>query len=259
MISASPTSLSIAQGSSGASTISTAVTSGSAATVSLSASVSPAGPAASLSPTSVTAGGSSTLTVTVGSTVAAGSYTVTVTGVEGSVTHSASVSVTVTTSGGTTTQMLANNGFESGQSPWSESSAGGYQIVDPTNPHTGSDSAYLCGYNNCSDAIWQSVTLPSTTTKVVLSYWLYISTNESGATCYDYFRARLRTSAGSTISTVSTKCNANASGWTQYTFDVTSALSGYKGQSIQVYFLGTTDSSLISNFFVDDVQLNVTH
>ncbi len=261
-ISASPTSLSIAQGGSSSSTISTAVTSGSAGTVSLSVTVSPSGPTASLNPTSVTAGGSATLTVNVGSTVATGSYTITVKGTEGSATHNATVSVTVTSSGGgggTTTQMLANPGFENGQSPWLESSSGGYQIVDPTNPHTGSYSAWLCGYNGCSDAIWQAVTLPSTTTKVVLSYWVYIDTNESGSTCYDYFRVRLRTSAGATISTVSTKCNANASGWTQYTFDVSSALSSYHGQAIQVAFLGTNDYSLPTDFFVDDVQLNVTH
>ncbi|MBX5459394.1 MAG: peptidase S53, partial [Thermogemmatispora sp.] len=161
--------------------------------------------------------------------------------------------------GGTTTQLLSNPGFESGSSPWQESSSGGYEIVDPTNPHTGSYSAYLCGYNGCNDQIWQTVTLPSTTTKVVLSYWLYISTQESGSTCYDYFYARIRTSSGSTITTVQTRCNANASGWTQYTFDLTSALSSYYGQQIQVYFQGTTDSSLVTNFFVDDVALNDTH
>ncbi len=164
------------------------------------------------------------------------------------------------TSTGTTTQLLGNPGFESGSaSPWVETSSGGYEIVDNSNPHSGSYEAWLCGYNSCSDAIYQTVTLPSTTTKVVLSYWVYISTNESGSTCYDYFYARLRTSSGSTISTVQTKCNANAAGWTHYTFDVTSALSGYAGKSIQVYFLGTTDSSLTSNFYVDDVALNVTH
>jgi hypothetical protein len=258
-ISANPTSLSIAQGSNGSSTISTSVTSGSAGTVSLTATVSPSGPTASLSPTSVTAGGSSTLTVSVGSTVASGTYTVTVTGTEGSATHSTSVTVTVGSSGGTTTQLLANNGFENGQSPWQESSSGGYQIIDSTNPHTGVYSAYLCGYNSCNDQIWQTVTLPSTTTKVTLSYWLYISTQESGSTCYDYFYARIRNSSGSTITTVQTKCNANASGWTQYTFDVTSALSSYNGQQVQVYFQGTTDYSLPTNFFVDDVAFNATH
>ncbi len=94
-ISANPTSLSIQQGGSGISTISTAVV-GSAGTVSLSAGVTPAGPAASLNPTSVAAGSTSTLTVNVGASVATGAYTVTVTGTEGSNTHSTTVTVNVT-------------------------------------------------------------------------------------------------------------------------------------------------------------------
>ena len=35
--------------------------------------------------------------------------------------------------------------------------------------------------------------------------------------------------------------------------------SSYHGKAIQVAFLGTNDYSLPSDFFVDDVQLNVTH
>lgn len=167
------------------------------------------------------------------------------------------VTPTPTPGGGTTTQKLLNPGFENGSTSWVESSAGGFEIVDPTNPHTGSDSAWLCGYNNCSDAIFQSVAIPSSTTKVVLSFWVFISTSETSTTCFDHFFARLRTSSGSTISTVQSKCNTNA-GWTQFTFDVTSALSTFHGQTIQVYFGATTDSSLVTNFFVDDVALNVT-
>ncbi len=95
-ISASPSSLTIAQGGSSTSTIGTAVASGSAQAATLTASVSPTGPTASLSPASVTVGGSSTLTVTVGSSVAAGTYTVAVTGTEGAAIHSTTVAVTVT-------------------------------------------------------------------------------------------------------------------------------------------------------------------
>ena len=94
-ISASPTSLSIQQGSSATSTISTTLV-GSAGTVNLSAGVSPPGPAASLSPAAVSAGSSSTLTVNVGASVATGAYIVTVTGTEGTNTHSTTVTVTVT-------------------------------------------------------------------------------------------------------------------------------------------------------------------
>ncbi len=258
-ISANPASLAIAQGSSKTSTISTAVTSGSAGTVNLTASVSPSGPTASLNPTSVTAGNSSTLTVNVGATVPTGTYTVTVTGTEGTVSHSTSVTVNVTTSGGGGSQLIVNGGFENGTTPWQQSSSGGFQIIDPTRPHTGSFSAYLCGYNNCADQIWQSVTLPSSFTSVTLSFWWYMNTSESGSACFDFFYVRLRTSGGTTFATPFQRCNANATnGWVQVTLDITSLVQSRAGQTIQVLFRGTTDFSLITNVFVDDVTLNVS-
>jgi hypothetical protein len=155
--------------------------------------------------------------------------------------------------------LVVNPGFENGTSPWHESSSGGYQLIDPTNPHTGTYSAYLCGYNNCNDQIWQSITLPSSFTTATFSFWTYIDTSETTTTtCYDHFYARLRTSSGSTIATVQSQCNLNTHGWTKYTFTVTSQLSAYKGQSIQVYFQGTNDVSLPTDFFVDDVSLTVS-
>src|SRR5439155_14004112 len=92
----SPVRLSVVQGQSGTSTISTTVTSGSAQTLTLSASGLPSGATASFNPSSVTAGGSSTLTLSTTSSTPGGSYTVTVTGTGASVTHSTSVSLTVT-------------------------------------------------------------------------------------------------------------------------------------------------------------------
>src|SRR5439155_716979 len=95
-IAASPSSLSVAQGGSGGSTISTAVTSGSAQSVSLSTSDAPSGTSVSFNPASVTAGGSSTMTVNVGAGTATGSYTITVTGTGTSATHATTVALTVT-------------------------------------------------------------------------------------------------------------------------------------------------------------------
>ena len=156
-------------------------------------------------------------------------------------------------------QLIVNGGFESGQSPWSESSANGYQLVDPTRPHAGSSSAYLCGYNNCNDQIYQTVTLPTTFSKVTLGYWYYSDTQEAaGSPCYDYFYARVRSSTRATITTPQQSCNSSVTnGWVYKSFDLTSALSTYAGKQVQVYFQGTTDVSLTSDFFVDDVTLNV--
>jgi hypothetical protein len=94
-IGASPASLSITQGSSGVTTIGTAVISGVAGSVSLTASGPPAGVTAFFNVSSVMAGGSSNLTIKVAVSVPAGIYHVTVTGAEGSMIHKITLIVTV--------------------------------------------------------------------------------------------------------------------------------------------------------------------
>jgi hypothetical protein len=99
-VSLSPSSGSANPGSSTTTKVSTAVTSGSAQTVSLSASGAPNGVTVSLTPSSVTAGGSSTMTVSVASSAAPGSYAITVTGSAASGSHTASYTLTVNGSAG---------------------------------------------------------------------------------------------------------------------------------------------------------------
>ncbi|HEV2961705.1 MAG TPA: alkaline phosphatase family protein, partial [Candidatus Angelobacter sp.] len=96
-LSASPSSLSVTQGSSGSSTISTTVSGGFNAVVSLSVSGLPAGVTASFNPSSIAApgSGSSTLTFTASSTAATGTTTVTVNANGGGVTHTATISLTI--------------------------------------------------------------------------------------------------------------------------------------------------------------------
>jgi hypothetical protein len=100
-LSLTPSSGSVAAGSSTTSAVATAVTAGTAQSVALSVSGAPAGVTASVSPASVTAGGSATLSVSTTAAAANGTYTLTVTGTEGSAVHTATYTLTVT--GGTTT------------------------------------------------------------------------------------------------------------------------------------------------------------
>lgn len=162
---------------------------------------------------------------------------------------------TPTPGGGT--NLIVNGGFENGSSPWVESSSGGYELVSTANAHTGNYSAYLCGYDNCTDSIKQSVAIPSSYSSLTLTFWFYSDTTEtSTTTCYDYFHAKLLTSGGSTISTLMTSCNIDATnGWVEETFNVGSTLSSYKGQTVQVYFVGTNDFEYPTDFYVDDVSL----
>jgi kumamolisin len=96
-LSASPTSVSVTQGKSGTSTISTSVTGGFSSAVALSATGQPAGVTVSFSPASITspASGRSTMTIAVASTAVKGTYTITVTGKSGSITKTATVTLTV--------------------------------------------------------------------------------------------------------------------------------------------------------------------
>ena len=97
-ISDSPTAVSVVQGSSGTSTITTTVSGAFNSAIALSASGQPTGVTVSFNPNSIPApgSGSSTMTFAVGSTTAPGTYTITVTGTGGGITQTATVSLTVT-------------------------------------------------------------------------------------------------------------------------------------------------------------------
>jgi subtilase family serine protease len=104
-ISASPTSVTVTQGSSGTSTITITSQNGFDSATTLSASGLPSGVTASFSTNPVTppANGSatSTLTLTASSTATVGTATVTITGTSGSTSHSATISLTVQSSSST--------------------------------------------------------------------------------------------------------------------------------------------------------------
>jgi len=103
-VSASPSSLTVAQGGNGASTVTISSLSGFSAQVDLSCTGLPSGATCAFNPASVTppAGGSagSTLTLSISSSTAAGSYSFQVTGSSGALSHAAPVSLAVTPVGG---------------------------------------------------------------------------------------------------------------------------------------------------------------
>ncbi len=99
-VSVSPTSGSVEAGSSTTTTVRTAVTSGSAVSVTLSATGLPAGATATFSPATVTAGGSSTMTIRTSASTPAATSNVVVNATGGGKTHTAGYALTVTSTGG---------------------------------------------------------------------------------------------------------------------------------------------------------------
>jgi hypothetical protein len=97
-ISASPNSLTVAQGHQGTSTITTAISGGFNNSISLSASGVPSGTTVSFAPNPIPAPGSgnSTMSISVGGNTPAGTYPITVTGNGGGTQQSTTVTLTVT-------------------------------------------------------------------------------------------------------------------------------------------------------------------
>lgn len=97
-LAASPATVSLTQGGTATSSVSTSVSGGFNSAVSLTVSGLPSGVTASFNPATIAApgSGSSTLTFTAGSTAATGTSTVTITASGGGITHTTTIALTVT-------------------------------------------------------------------------------------------------------------------------------------------------------------------
>jgi len=158
----------------------------------------------------------------------------------------------------TTTNSVVNGGFEAGQSPWQESTANGPQLIYTMYPHSGSHSAWFCGYTSCTDRLNQTVTLPPA--PATLTFWVYETTQEPGSNyCHDSLTARVQNLNGAVLGSVLTVCNGVATtGWVLETLNLGSALGAYGGAQVQIAMQGTNDGAYVTSFFVDDVSLNVS-
>ena len=199
-------------------------------------------------PTGLSIAGSGKIT---GTASTAGTYQVTVTAKDSTgASGSTSFTWTVGSTGGTCTssQLLGNAGFESGNTTWTASSG---VITNGTgeSAHSGSYYAWLDGYGSAhTDTLSQSVTVPSGC-KATFTFYLHIDTKETGSTAYD----KLTVSAGST--TLATYSNVNAAtGYVQKSFD----LSSFAGSTVTLKFSGVEDSSLQTSFVIDDTAVTTS-
>ncbi|KUM72834.1 peptidase M4 [Streptomyces griseorubiginosus] len=185
-------------------------------------------------------------------TAGTSSTTVTVTDSTGA-TGTASFTWTVNAAGGgscTSTQLLGNQGFESGNTTWTASS-GVITNASGEAARTGSYKAWLDGYGSThTDTLSQSVTVPSGCTGTTFTFYLHIDTAETTTgTQYD----KLTVTAGST--TLATYSNLNAaSGYVQKSF----SLSAFAGQTVTLKFTGVEDSSLQTSFVIDDTAVTTS-
>ncbi len=248
-ISANPNQMTLNQGDSGQSVISTTITKGNAQTVTLSVSGLPSGATGSFDVNPIQSGQSSNLTIQTAPNTPAGTYTVTVTGTGTEVTHSTTISLTVNGSG---TQLLGNPGFETGSAPpWIVSRSTIINSNQAEPPHSGSFDAWMGGKGTKhKDKLYQDVTMPSTPS-ASLTFFLHIDTAESGGV-FDTLKVQIRNTNNVVLKTLATYSNQDAgAGYSQKTFDVTQ----FSGQTIRVFLLAKEDSGLQTSFVLDDFAL----
>ena len=162
--------------------------------------------------------------------------------------------------GGGTSQMLLNQGFESGNTIWTVSNN---DIINPSSVanmqvRSGTWGAWMSGYGVVNtDTLSQDAALSASSTHVELNFWLKIGTNETGGVANDTLKVQIRNTSGGVLGTLATLSNLDAPAHATFvkkTFDLTS----YAGQTIRIYFEGQENSSLATSFFLDDFELNVT-
>jgi subtilisin family serine protease len=153
-------------------------------------------------------------------------------------------------------QLFGNPGFESGNNgQWTTTSG----VIDSSAgrpARTGSWKAWLNGYATThTDYIYQTVTIPSTSTSATLTFYVRIDTAETTTTTqFDKLQIQISNNGGASYTTLATYSNLNAnSTYTLKSFN----LNAYIGQTVRVRFYGTEDSSLQTSFVIDDTALNV--
>lgn len=135
------------------------------------------------------------------------------------------------------------------------------RIGDPTHSplrYSGSLSAWLGGYNDADDTLYQTIDVPDLgpegdpVVSVWLSYYWYMDTDEDAiGQEYDHFYTRIRDTDGGTLRDLEHLTNLSTENtWALSAFDITE----FKGQTVQVYLNATTDYTLHTSFYVDDVS-----
>ena len=158
-----------------------------------------------------------------------------------------------------TTNVLANGGFETGNfSSWITS--GTPQIT--TFRRSGNYSALLGNGNYQDDRIIQTITVPADARYMRLQFYAAVSSDDLTSYPYDYLFLRIEDGSGNPITpeywlldnTYGDGTYGNVYGWWRITLTWNEILQ----RNLRVRIRATTDFSLYTAFFIDDVTWTTT-
>jgi hypothetical protein len=151
---------------------------------------------------------------------------------------------------------------------FNENPPGQWQENSPFEIVTGGQ-AILGGYNNAAEKLKQQNVLPSASTSeelmaasatplIVLTFDWGVGPVDPNPVSVDFLYVRLRRANGTLINTVHTISNRSTPVgiWQTASFDVSTILQPYLGQSVELSFESQTNGSGITTFYLDNVFLD---
>lgn len=177
----------------------------------------------------------------------------------GNMTRSNRVDITLDNS---SQQLLLNPGFESGIIAWNQSNNligpwGGQGDIPIARGGTGIARFLPWGASSTNHRISQRVTLPAEGDRIQLSGYLLIVNDQPSSQEAATFSIKLWDQNGAFLETLHTVSNLEAGAYTDWAL-VTSDLSAYRGQSLQIGFEAQRLTELGCKFYLDDTALTVT-
>lgn len=155
-------------------------------------------------------------------------------------------------------ELARNGGFSGTVTEWTltgsffaNSNFGSCNLTCPGYAYLSHSSGSLSLSNNLFGSMSQDINLPSAANSITLSFWVSISTLETSTTTpFDVLSVAAIDGQG-TSHLVQTFSNLNAGGYRLTTFNLTP----YKGQTVRLQFVGTTNATNGTVFRVDDVSV----
>jgi hypothetical protein len=145
---------------------------------------------------------------------------------------------------------VPNGDFESGPNTWSTWSARGLNVIVPNNvlaaggvsAHSGDWAVWMGGIHTETVTLEQTLIIP--VDAPLLSYWQWVKSSEVGC-YYDVVSIWVNGSVADSYGLC-----GNTGGWVRQSVD----LSAWRGSVVALRLQLTTDTSLISSVFIDDVS-----
>lgn len=165
----------------------------------------------------------------------------------------------------TASEIISNGDFEQGVTSWTRSND--FYVSTDTQlypyPHAGSSYAWLANSdgtpgNSLAGSLSQSIQVPLDANTVTLSFWYNITSEETAAVPKDVLSVMILDAAGAPLALAKALSNLDKQttlgDYRQVSFDLTP----YRGQTIQLKFIGTTDGYAPTAFRIDDVSTNAS-